>query len=166
MLNSNIILKRIFLFTILIVLFQCKSSSETIKIDNTRKLEAVNDLQTYYQTWVAGVQGGGSGVNLVLSKSFLNDIIPIEVYFRNKIAPAMEKQFEFTAYFKGDRNQLENLQTENEGNIVANEEMYPFDLKDNEAIISYLHLGIKKHLKITNIPQKESPAYPRTRPQN
>lgn len=166
MIKESTFIRSLFLFTLLIVFSQCKSTSETMKIDNIIKLEETNATHTYFQTWVAGVQGGGSGLNLVLSKSFLKDLVPIQVYFRNKIASAKEKQFDFTAYYKGERNQLKDTLSEDKDPIIESSKTFPFDLKENEAIISYLNDGEITYLKITNIPQKESLAYPSTRPQN
>ena len=137
-----------------------------MKIDETITIEESKTTGIYFQTWVAGVRGGGSGLNLVISKSFLKDIIPKQVYFRNKISTVEKKEFDFIAYYKGELNQLENINTEDEGNRNESDKTFPFDLKDNEAIISYLSAGKIKYLRVVNITEKESIPYPSVRPQN
>lgn len=166
MIYRNTFIKALFLFTIFIGFSQCKSTSESVKIEKTIRIENNKTQQVYSQNWVAGVRGGGSGLNLVLSKSFLKEIVPIEVYFRNKITSVEEKQYDFVAYYKGTLNQLKDINEEVENPIIISSEAFPFDLEDNEAIISYLNNGETIYLKISNISQKESIAYPSTRPQN
>ena len=112
------------------------------------------------------MRGGGSGLNLVLSKSFLKEIVPIQVYFRNKITSAEEKKSDFVAYYKGTLNQLKDINKEVEEVIIESSRPFPFDLEDNEAVISYQNNGEIRYLKIVNISQKESIAYPSARPQN
>lgn len=166
MINRNTSIKTLFLFTMLIGFSQCKSTSETMKIENIISIEKSITTQVYFQTWVAGVRGGGSGLNLVLSKSFLKEIVPIQVYFRNKITSAEEKKSDFVAYYKGTLNQLKDINKEVEEVIIESSRPFPFDLEDNEAVISYQNNGEIRYLKIVNISQKESIAYPSARPQN
>ncbi len=163
----------IFFSTLVFVGFsQCNTPKKAMKITKTITLQERNATQVYYQHWVAGVQGGGSGVNLVISKKVLDNIKPIKIYFRNKTALVEEKQFDYVARYKGTVNQINDYNMsanpkEEYGNTAAkNTENFPFQLQENEAIISYLQNNTTKYLKLTNITEKEMLAYPSAPPQN
>ena len=167
--KNNNILPAIFLILLAIGFSQCKSTSETMKINDTITLTENKTPQVYFQNWIAGVRGGGSGLNLVLTKSFLKGITPIKVYFRGKIAVAEEKQLDFVAYYKGELNQLRKKDTseisnEEENHTTNNVVPFPFELEEDEAIISYHNNGKLSYLKITKITKKESLAYPTAKP--
>jgi hypothetical protein len=137
---------------------QCSSSQKVVKISHA--MEVINKVtpKAYYQNWVAGVKGGGSGTNVFIHKSLLENKIVDSIYFQNKVAkllPPNDSEEFFTAAFKRELNQFKEPE---EKNLI--QAPLPFDLKENELVVSYLVKGDKKYLKITNVIKKQGLAYP------
>jgi hypothetical protein len=121
--------------------------------------------QAYCQNWVAGVQGGGSGINIFIPIEDANLVLD-SVYFRGNIVKLEVKPQEAGALFIGriatDFNNL-NEPTLN-GDTVSKRETteqttttkMPFDLKDDECVVSYLDGTTTKYFKITNVGEKAS----------
>ena len=149
-----------------ISLTQCKTSQSMPTI--SKVVSANSDV--YFQSWVAGVRGGGSGTNLFISKSLISPNKPVSVYFRNKSINFEVLNFVndfYIARFKGDANQLSDYNmnldgTKEYGNEVPSDlkKTFPFELTNNEAVLSYDEAGKLKYIKITGILQKESVPYP------
>ncbi len=145
---------------------QCKSSQSIPFINKT----VAADSNVYYQNWVAGVKGGGSGTNLFIAKSLIAPIKPNSVYFRGKIVTFEVLKVGgdyYIARFKGSANQQSdyqmNLDSHKEyGNDIPKElvQDFPFDLTKQEAVISYYQDDKLMYLKITNIQEKPSVPYP------
>jgi hypothetical protein len=125
----------------------------------------------YYEKWVAGVKGGGSGINLGMTLTKLpEDIVLDSVYFRGMKAPLVkettEKGILYLAHFKTELNKKKDIISHEDPKMeVGNEppsiqEKIPFELKENEAVISYLHKGKKRYYKIEGIKAKPQVAYP------
>lgn len=123
--------------------------------------------QVSYQNWVAGVEGGGSGVNLfipIVSNS--NNIILDSVYFKGKQAKLeLKNQSLFVGRFKNAANQKKDIVmssdriAEYKNPIPKIPKKIPFELKDNECVISYLEKNKIKYFKIEGIVKKESKHY-------
>ncbi len=159
--------KSMFLLLFLsLTLSQCKTSQSVPTI--SKVVSANSDV--YFQSWVAGVRGGGSGTNLFISKSLFSPNKPVSVYFRNKIInfETLNLDNEFLiARFKGDANQLSDYNMNLDGTKEYGNEMpseltkpFPFELTNNEAVLAYEVSGKLKYIKITNIQQKKSIPYP------
>ncbi|RFN59133.1 hypothetical protein [Marixanthomonas ophiurae] len=119
----------------------------------------------YYQDWVAGVQDGGSGTNVHITfKDFTEDVRIDSIYFRNKTekaknAPQARKQY--IGYFKNKANRsivMDSDPKKEAQNIPPKQ--FPFELADNEAVVSYVQNGTTNYYKIANIRRKEMLAYP------
>lgn len=124
--------------------------------------------EVYSQKWMAGVKEGGSGTNIYIS---LNNIEPgtliNEVYFRNKITTAEEKNNQiFVGYFKNEQQDIimDSDATKEANNIPP--QKFPFQLEESEAVLSYTYKGIEYYYKISNIEEKELIAYPSNNPNN
>jgi len=157
------------LFILTLGFSQCTSTKETLKITQTIELSKVSKTQVYYQNWVAGVRGGGSGMDLYISKSVVGDKKLITAYFKGKSVkfdPMVENSNIYIARFKGEANKRYDINMEadaiNEyGNTIpVNKDSIPFKLAPNDAVVSYLENKALKYLKLINIPKKESLAYP------
>ncbi len=123
----------------------------------------------YFQKWVAGVQNGGSGVNVYLKIEGVSEEIEIrDVYFRNKVTKVVSKPGQpdyFIAYFKSQTNRdivMDSDPKKEAQNTISGD--FPFDLKENEAVISYFQKDTEKYFKISDIQEKPMIAYPSGNP--
>ena len=127
--------------------------------------------EVYCQKWVAGVQGGGSGMNLM---------IPVEefkvsldsVYFRGK-GVILEKDEQAKMYIGRFKDPLNNPKDyvmsgdpkEEYGNKLPDvSKGIRFDLKDNECVVSYKVKEVTQYFKIENVIEKEFVPYPTAPP--
>ena len=165
----NLIYKYRFFFFLFFVFVHCKSSKEHVKISNEMSVITKDYSVVYFENWIAGIQGGGSGTNLFVSKSVLNNKKLISAYFRGKVTDfeVLKPSSNFyIARFKGEANLKRDLNMDNDvikeyGNKTPLASLhFPFELLNDEAVISYLENDIMKYLKLTNISQKESIPYP------
>ncbi|RMB63272.1 hypothetical protein EAX61_02430 [Dokdonia sinensis] len=159
-------LKLIFILFISISMSQCGSSQQA-------PLEVpFNGGNSYYETWIAGVQGGGSGVNLFLDfKNVPEDVILKEAYFQEMRATITLENGQYVARFKTALNNARDIvmskdPVEEMVNTPSSKEMFKFPLEENEAGITYMQNGALRYAKIANITFKESKPLPSQRPQN
>ena len=108
--------------------------------------------QVYCQNWVAGIEGGGSGLNIFIpikDKNFLLD----SVYFRGRVShlEISQDSLLFVGRYKTAFNQPKDMIMSKDPKEEFGNEMpeipkkFPFDLKDNECVISYLEDGKSKY---------------------
>ena len=122
----------------------------------------------YCQKWTAGVKGGGSGLNLFISakdKSIQLD----SVYFRGKATKLEVKSGDLQLYigrFKTEFNQPKDIVISSDSNeeydnqLPQKTEVIPFELKDNECVVSYIKDDKTLYYKISNVQQREPLSYP------
>ena len=158
-----------FLFVLTVGFPQCTSIKGTMSIAETIELSEVSKTHVYYQSWVAGVRGGGSGIDLYINNSVVGGKKLITAYFKGRSVEFSIKANNsniYIAHFKGEANQRYDLNMEAEaineyGNKVSvKKDSIPFKLANNDAVASYLENNTLKYLKLLNIPKKESLAYP------
>ncbi len=128
----------------------------------------------YYQHWVAGIQGGGSGVNIFIPIDNSDNTIQLDsVYFIGKVSKLESKPNTpdlFIGRFMSAANQKKDIIMSDEPNAEYGNELpeeikkTPFELKPNECVISYVEDGKTKHFKITNITEKKAEFYPSAPP--
>ncbi|RLD62214.1 MAG: hypothetical protein DRI95_13335 [Bacteroidetes bacterium] len=125
----------------------------------------------YYHDWIAGVQGGGSGTILFITFSELNKKVKVEdFFFRNKKVKAQNDQNNsllYIGYFKNDINRgviMDSDMNKEAQNIPP--EKYPFQLEEDEAVISYTYKEVVQYYKVSNIIEEEVIAFPQTKPKN
>ena len=123
--------------------------------------------QVYYSSYTGGVKRTGSGLNLYIPVSSLNDagIILDSVYFRGRRAALQTKpQNEnlYIAYFKtsGKEKAPDLIMSSDPREEYGNRppkiiEKIPFELAEDEAMVSFKKNGKKGYYKITGIEQKE-----------
>ncbi|RTY95947.1 hypothetical protein [Flavobacterium sp. GT3R68] len=124
--------------------------------------------ETYFQNWVAGVRGGGSGTNFYIQckKPVPKQIILKALYFRDKKSPIhKDSETEYSAGFTGDANK-EKASDLNPTPIKGQKVTPPYPITDNEAIIEYSFKGKKAYYKLSTIKEQELKAYPSARPRN
>ena len=129
----------------------------------------------YYQHWVAGVQGGGSGINLFIeTEGTLKENIQLDsVYFRGMVAKFQVKpnnpslfigRFSLKANQKRDIIMSSKPKAEYSNELPKLKTEIPFDLKDNECVVSYKEGDKMKYFKIENVVEKQPQYYPSAPP--
>lgn len=145
---------------------QCSSSKDLQK-------KAPTELaQVYCQSWIAGIEGGGSGINI---------FIPVEdfsvgfdsVYFRGKGTDLekLENEKMYVGRFldtfntkKRDMVFSSDPKEEYGNQMPETKQKIPFELKENECVISYKDKGKTKYFKVDNVVEKDRLAYPSAPP--
>ena len=159
------------ILTLPIILFSL-SSCGGMKNTNSKKL--VQDppfrvIEAFYQNWVAGVEVGGSGVNIHLTFSEKDaDVLIQNIYFRNAILEAkgnINAPNKFVGYLNNNtkRDVIMDADPMKEAKNTISDE-FPFQLKDNEAVVEYWYGGKKNYYKIGNISQRDMIPYPQANP--
>ena len=169
MINMNI-LRRISFFTIMLLIMvsvsQC-SSAQKLQNEAPSKFGLV-----YFQTWVAGVSGGGSGLNLFIP--VMDGSVRLDsVYFRGSVSKLEVKPSNPTLHigrFDTGFNQAKDIIMHSDSNeehtnkLSKPARMIPFELKDNECVVSYTKEGKVFYYKIPNVIQKPADNYPSAPP--
>lgn len=143
------------------------SFSNCASTQQLEKLEPLTIGDVYYQNWVAGVKGGGSGFNIFIPISDnANNIMLDSVYFKGKKAKLeFNNNTVFIGRFKTTANKKQDIIMSNEpyaeyGNKVPElPQKTPFELNDTECVVSYLEGNKTKYFKIEGIVRKESKLY-------
>lgn len=143
------------------------SSFLFMQCSSAQKLQKKASFQTnqvYYQSWVAGVQGGGSGINVFIPvTSELKDLKLDSLYFRGHKVVLTTKSQNPNLYI--GRILTEANRRDNSA-IQTKVEKMPFDLKQNEAVISYIENKTTKYIKFENIVEKQAQYLPSAPPKN
>ena len=159
----------VLLFVMLTSFTQCKSSKKINDNQQAFKLEENASFtlsETYFQSRVAGVKGGGSGIHMYINVlTNTNNVVLDSVYFKGLKAKVEVSKMGYIASFKTKANQKEDIVMSNNksaeyGNQIPTKQDFPFDLKDNEAVISYTENATLKYLLIKNIKEKSRIEYP------
>lgn len=148
---------------------QCSSSKNAMQIAETIQVTDSTTPKAYYQHWIAGVRGGGSGTNVFINKSLLHGKAVDSIFFQKKVSklnkPSGQSDF-YTANFRGTLNQLKVQEIDTDDNLEnielskPKEKEFSFELENDEAVVSYTEGNIIKYLKLTNMQEKEKLAYP------
>lgn len=144
---------------------QCSSAKDL------QKKAPVEMEQVYFQKWVAGVEGGGAGLNLFIPVK--DSSVKLDsVYFRGKGTKLDIKPGEnlYVGRFISDFNKPKDMVVHADPKKEYGNEMpeipkeIPFKLKDDECVVSYADRGKTKYFKIENIVEKDMLAYPSAPP--
>ncbi len=139
----------------LILVTNCSSQDKMIK-------ESL--IAASYQTWVAGVRGGGSGINFYVD---LTSELPTHIELKRLIFRGYEVPFEkqdslhFQAMIKTPNNQEKY---EGDDSPIYTSPKNALTLADNEAILVFSKSGKEYQQKIINVLRKPSPEYPSAKP--
>ena len=124
----------------------------------------------YFQSWVAGVQGGGRGVDVFLPVKDLNNITPDSIHFRGQRAKTVYKNQMIVGHFSSPQNQPKDVILSNEPFAEANNQLLPkadhsaFELEPNACVLSYILENKRYYHKITDLAQRSSIPYPSSPP--
>ena len=125
--------------------FQCASSK--LELQDTA---AFQTDRIYFQEWFAGINVGGTGMNMYFPNLTTGGNVEIDsVYFRNLKGKLTPGRADYTAILKN----------KSPYDTTTSKVKIPFKLLDNECIISYYENGEKKYFKIGNISEKEGIYY-------
>ncbi len=134
---------------ILIFLLLIIGCSHQIKLEKNSSLVFE---ETYYHSWIAGVRGGGSGLNIYLTlKNSPNKNIQLEgIYFKQQYCTLeFQGDYKYLCHILTNENRENNLvkKTVKIENNTTNK--IPFDIAGEDAVIVYFENQKKKYLKIT-----------------
>lgn len=149
------------------------SFSQCSSTKNLQKEVPLAFGEVYCQAWTGGVEAAGSGLNIVIPALESDSKISLDsVYFRGKVTILEQKQVNSkTTYIGRFRSKppkdfvISNNPKEEYGNTIDLPQNFPFDLKDNECVVSYKEANETKYYKITNVVEKPRNNYP-SAPQN
>ncbi|AZJ32982.1 hypothetical protein SAMN05444344_1256 [Tenacibaculum mesophilum] len=131
----------------------------SVKMENNHpfKIESAS-----YSHVTGGVKGSYNSTNLIINFTAEKPVDFQKVYFQNRITKAIveqhnDKQY-ITARYKTSSNELNDLILHADpkkefGNTPAEE--FPFELKENEAMVSYIIEEKTHYVKIENIIKKD-----------
>ena len=141
----------------LILVTSCSSQDKVIK---------ESAIVASYQGWVAGVRGGGSGINFYID---LKSELPANIELKKLIFRGYEVPFEkqdnlhFQAMIKtpGNQEKIEGDDTQ-----IYTSPKNALTLAENEAILIFLKNGKEIRQTIKEVKEKPMLLYPSTKPKN
>jgi len=154
---------------------QCSSTKQASQktMYKTQEKSSFTLDKTYYQHWIAGVKGGGSGIHMYISVlTNKNNVVFDSVYFRGMQSKLELGKMGYIASFKTEANQKADIIMSNEKNAeyanqIPNQEVrFPFELNEKECIISYIEDNTTKYFKIQNLLEKARQEYPSAPPKH
>lgn len=154
---------KIILAFILIGIVSCSNSKDLELQKASDTIDAV-----YCQKWIAGVRGGGSGVNFYvnLKAPLEKDVILEKVQFESYEASFVKtSDTSYVAYIKTDGNQNDMVLDSNPEKEYGNKAQ-DFNLKPNEANLYFRFNGKESIKNLQNIKEKPMLAYPSVKPKN
>lgn len=165
--------------SILTLFIQCATSQNTKKQTMNQSQFVIQENapvaieQPYFQEWVAGIEEGGSGFNVVLPLKEASDVELKEVYFQGKkieLLPSSDNKrylgnYKHPEYKKSDLIMSDDPKKEYGNQLPVIEKPIPFTIENNEAVISYMDGDVKKYFKINGITKKPMVAYPQAPPE-
>jgi len=163
--TTSLILGLVFLSIV-----NCKTSQESVvQFQSTAPLEIT---APYYNSWIAGVQGGGSGVNVFLPLKENGNIVIDSLHFRGEKTAVETRDKLIVGRFRHSTNtQKDIIMSSNPQDEYKNKrdlirEPSPFNLAQNDCVVSYSVNGNRLYYKISNLKKEESMAYPSSPPKN
>ena len=159
--------KRVYSFVLTLLVFTACSNKTKFNIEKHSDIEF---KETYYQEWVSGIQGGGSGLNIFfVLNGVKDDELQLEgLYFRNEYAKLKyQEQGKYQGFIKTEHNwdnatslEEDQIRASDNEKLSSEKEAFPFDLGLNEAVISYKFKNTIKYYKIL-LTKKETLDKPR-----
>ncbi|MFT6843656.1 MAG: hypothetical protein ACJASR_002440 [Psychroserpens sp.] len=140
------------------ILFSFSQCGNSKNISNQLETKTPFSIEkASYNDWVAGVKGGGSGTNVIVTIKDLdaNNVVIDSMYFRGRKVKVEVKSSNYIGRFNSYLNQRQDKvlhsdsQKEFGNQVPIIEKEFPFDLENDEAIISYKEKRKLKFYKIT-----------------
>jgi len=155
------IIKTVSILVILLSFSQCGGS--TLMKNPILKVE-----KAFYNKWVGG-QPGVSGTKVEIHLEDAQEVIFVALYFQGKRTQVevskIDKFTQIIAHFSTSKRKHRNLFLDADiiketGNTLPILEEFPFQLKENEAILSYKKENKTLYFKIENIKKVQSIPFP------
>jgi hypothetical protein len=108
--------------------------------------------ESYYESWVAGVKGGGSGLNihLTLEKKLKKNLQIEGIYFKQKYCKLnLQKENKYSGYILTSQNRYPNSIAPSQASKEKETTNIPFTLEGNDAVLVYLENKKTRYLKLT-----------------
>lgn len=151
--------------------FSCNCEKKTVEQNKEGvMIQEFKISEIYYQSWIAGVRGGGSGIDVHITfESKLPDNIKFKkvqlLNYTSYRVDALEG-FKYIARIKTETNQLvlEESPTDEYGNEA------PIKVentrKEGDVLLIFEKNGVEFTQLIQNVKQKEMLAFPSAKPRN
>lgn len=149
-------------------IFNCKSAQEPLLQFQTTA--PIDFSEPYYNSWVAGIEGGGAGINVFLPTTKPSKIIIDSLHFRGEKSAVETRdqfiigRFKYTITRKKDIIFSSDRRAEYGNTLPTQIDASPFSLSQNECVISYLVNNKRLYYKISNLKKGGSIAYPSAPP--
>jgi hypothetical protein len=150
------------LFLITLGFSQCK----TMKFDKTPPFKITEATYTH---WVGG-QPGVSGTRIEIRFETNPESAFDSIFFQNKSTKLQRREFKEKVFLTANFNTskvnskadliLHSDAKEEVGNKLPEMKKTPFELKENEAVISYIENGKTKYYKILELKKGKANYYP------
>ena len=158
-------IKQVFLLPISVIIIMSFSQCSSAQFD---KKAPVTITDAYYKNWVGGIPGVKGVLITIKAKAPETDIIFDSIYFNNKMvklnSQLQKNELILTGNFivrsKTDLIVMHADPKEEFGNKPPNiSNKIPFELQDNEAVISYFIKSKKRYYKLYNIKKEKTSSY-------
>lgn len=151
---------------ILLSIFSCSFLKEGKTAGLQYEIDSV-----YYQKWIAGIQGGGSGIHFHVNfkKPLEGEVILEKVQFITYEAFFVKSSdTSYVAFIKTNLNQKDFILDENPEKEYGNEAPKSNSLKPDEALLYFYIPSRNKYVVrlAENVKEKPMLAYPSRKPQN
>jgi len=149
-------------------IFNCKSAQEPLLQFQTTA--PIDFSEPYYNSWVAGIEGGGAGINVFLPTTKPSKIIIDSLHFRGEKSAVETRdqliigRFKYTTTRKKDIIFSSDRRAEYGNTLPTQIDASPFTLSQNECVISYQVKNKRLYYKISNLKKGGSIAYPSAPP--
>jgi hypothetical protein len=149
-------------------IFNCKSAQEPLLQFQTTA--PIDFSEPYYNSWVAGIEGGGAGINVFFPTTKPSKIIIDSLHFRGEKSAVETRdqliigRFKYTTTRKKDIIFSSDRRAEYGNTLPTQIDASPFSLSQNECVISYLVNNKRLYYKISNLKKGGSIAYPSAPP--
>ena len=165
-------LKNIFFLIGMLVLMA--SFSQCSSAQKLQEKAPVEFGQVYAQKWIAGVKGGGSGINVFIPVEDTSIVLD-SIFFRGqktKLEFNNDDQTFYVGRFQTEMNQKQDIILSSDMNEEAKNELpklkeeveMPFEFNDDECVISYRKGNQTLYYKISDIKMEQPLHYPSAPP--
>jgi len=147
-------MKRLLLLVFSITIISCSSQKKVIQ----------SNIETSYETWVAGVRGGGSGINFYVD---LKTPLSKEIELKKVVFRGYEVSFEkmdnlhFVARIKTDGNQEK---FDGDAISTSTSPKTQHKLHPEEALLLFVKNGKEFKIKIKKVTERPMLEYPSAKP--
>ncbi|MEC8248140.1 MAG: hypothetical protein VX070_01835 [Bacteroidota bacterium] len=120
----------------------------------------------YFQSWLAGVRGGGSGINVFIPYRNLNSITLDSLHFRGQRAAVIFEGQNIIARFKTLQNQGSVVVLSSDPLMDAKNlllpmaERSPFELDAADCVLSYTADNKRHYYKVEGLKERPSIVFP------